>query len=174
MLNLSLLDVYSIYRQSENKINIIYGPYAKKMDCDTLFFNIGKSIMYMGCDDPDITEEEAIKKKGSVFIWLTDKPGCHIQSKYLNSLGFKYLTDYNYLEGAHFQTRLKCTTVLDPNLGHGTASNNELGVRIKKNTEAKCNKLAVIGASLVDETFFLWKLWPEIILDLMTEKGMQV
>ena len=170
MLSINLLDVYSIRQMSLNKEVIIFSPKGRNDNIEALFYNIGiEKILYMGCDGEDVSLSEAVCRKGSVFIWITDSIQSRVQEKQLREKGFVYLIDYNYLEGAHFQTRFKISTGLDANLGHGTVSDNEYGVRIWGGSGNK--KIAVIGASLVDETFFSWRLWPRLLFDRLSREN---
>lgn len=182
---LDLLDIAALQRMCKNKKAVVFGTGQIAADygeilpimgiCSPLYLNVsGEIVDKRIADEKILLEDEAIAKKEDIYILLTDTRGNNKQTRYLLERGFAYLKEFNFISGARFQTALSKASPLDPNVGHSTLANNEYGCRLLGINRLQDIKVAINGASLVDETCFNWKIWPELLYEELAAQNKPV
>lgn len=173
---LDMVDVAVLQRLCKNKKVAVFGTGHIAADYGEILPIIGiSSPVYLKVSDDIVDKripadkvillDEAITKKKALYILLTESRGVNKQAEYLLEKGFVYLEDFNFISGARYQTALSKTFSLDPNVGHSTLANNEYGCRLLGENQPQDTRIAINGASLVDETCFGWKIWPELLYE---------
>lgn len=186
MAGITLVDIAVLRQLCVNRKIIIFGTGRLAVDYGKVLSTIGLyPIFYLDIirgEKPDkrirpgevISVEKAIEEKEEAYILLTEERGQNKQAGYLIDKGFRYVENFNFISGAHFQTRLSRDTSLDPTMGYSTKADNVYGCRILGKNHKADYRIAVNGASLVDETCFEWKLWPQLLYESLVEKEKQV
>ncbi len=186
MVGINLVDIAVLQQLCKNRKVIIFGTGHLAADYGRVLSTIGLCpIFYLdiiGNGEPDkrirpgeiIPVEKALEVKEEAYILLTEERGQVEQAGYLIDKGFRYVDNFNFISGAHFQTRLSRDTSLDPTMGYSTKSDNVYGCRFLGKNHKSDYRIAVNGASLVDETSFEWKLWPQLLYESLMEKEKQV
>ncbi|MCM1100973.1 MAG: hypothetical protein NC398_06270 [Acetatifactor muris] len=173
---LDLVDAVVLQRLCQNRNAVVFGTGRIAADYGEILPLIGiRSPSYLKISDEIMDKriptekvmriDETFAEREKLYILLTESRGVNAQAEYLLEKGFTYLEDFDFISGARFQTALSKASPLDPNMGHGTLANNEKGCRLLGKNLDEDIKIAVNGASLVDETCFNWKLWPELLYE---------
>lgn len=182
---LDLGDMAVLQRLCKNKNVAVFGTGHVAADYGEILPIIGiSSPVYLKTSDEIVDKripadkviliDKAYAERKELYILLTESRGVNKQVGYLLEKGFVYLEDFDFISGARFQTALSKTAPLDPNVGHSTLANNEYGCRWFGKNSPNDIKIAINGSSLVDETCFNWKLWPELLYEKLMAQGKAV
>lgn len=178
---LDLVDMTVLQRLCKNKKAVVFGTGHIAADYGEILpiIGIGSPIHIKVSDeivderiaaDKVILIEEVVAARKEFYILLTEDRGVNKQAEYLLEKGFAYLEEFNFISGARFQTSFSKASPLDPNVGYSTSANNECGCRLLGKNLPQDIKIAINGASLVDETCFNWKIWPELLYEGLMAK----
>lgn len=182
----NLVDMYALQNLCGGKEVILCGERAVASGCAKKLMLIGIRPSYLlnlpsapGADIehtglPEISVKELKEKENPFYILLTERKGVNRQAEYLIEQGYIYLKDFACFDKAAFQGKLTAGNSLDPTTGHSSGAYDENGVIIRGNNHLGGLKLAVIGASLADETYFDWKFWTEFLYEKLVSSGRDI
>ena len=176
-------DIYQILNDVKNRKVIVYGSgvfagetirLLECLDVPVDYCIDTEPISSRNCAGKQVRIPDSVLREESRCFVLIAKQGVSRCMEILDSMGLRYLEDYNTVFQACGRINWRLPCPLDPTLGYSMQSEDFRDIQVFGNPDKATCRIAILGDSTSDPCAFPWKSWGELFYEICVGQGQSV